>query len=115
MNAHDINALAACYAPDAKIRYPGREVQDVATYTAGERSMLESVPDYHIEAASVLEGEGGHVTVELAMGGTQRADLGGRSFSITGAYIFRLDNGRIVEERAYPDMAGLRRQLSPRQ
>ena len=40
------------------------------------------------------------------MGGTQREDLGGQAFSMAGAYIFRLENGLIVEERAYPDMAG---------
>jgi len=114
MNAHDIDALAACYAPNAEIRYPGRDVQDVATYSAGERAMLANVPDYHIEATSVIESVDGHVVIELKMGGTQRADLGGRPFSITGAYVFRLRDGKIVEERAYPDSAGLRKQLAPR-
>jgi ketosteroid isomerase-like protein len=114
MNRHDIDALAACYAPDARIIYPGREAQDPASYSAGERTMLANVPDYHIEATSLIEGEGGDVLLELKMGGTQREDLGGRVFSITGAYIFRMENGLIVEERAYPDSAGLRKQLSPR-
>ena len=114
MNRHDVDALAACYAPHARILYPGREPQDPAGYTAGERTMLANVPDYRIEATALIEGEGGHVTLELRMGGTQREDLGGKAFSMTGAYIFRLENGLIVEERAYPDMAGLRKQLSPR-
>ena len=115
MNRHDIDALAACYAPNARIVYPGREAQDPATYSAGERAMLANVPDYHIEATSLIEAAGEHVVLELRMGGTQREDLGGRAFSMTGAYIFRLEHGLIVEERAYPDIAGLRRQLSPRQ
>jgi steroid delta-isomerase-like uncharacterized protein len=114
MNRHDMEALEACYDPEARIVYPGREVQIPAQLAAGERAMLESVPDYRIEATSVLEAEDGHVLLELRMSGTQRADLGGRSFSITGAYVFRLADGKIVEERAYPDLAGLRRQLSPR-
>jgi ketosteroid isomerase-like protein len=114
MNRHDIDALAACYAPNARIIYPGRQAQDPASYGAGERAMLANVPDYHIEATSLIEADGGHVVLELKMGGTQREELGGRAFSIIGAYIFRMENGLIVEERAYPDSAGLRRQLSPR-
>lgn len=114
MNRHDMDALEACYDPAARIIYPGRDVQTPAQLAAGERSMLENVPDYRIEATSLLDADDGHVLLELRMGGTQREDLGGRTFSITGAYVFRLANGKIVEERAYPDLAGLRRQLSPR-
>ncbi len=114
MNRHDIAALEACYDPAARIVYPGRDLQTPAELAAGERTMLESVPDYRIEATSLMEADGGHVLLELRMGGTQREDLGGRTFAITGAYVFRLANGKIVEERAYPDIAGLRRQLAPR-
>lgn len=114
MNRHDVDALAACYAPDARILYPGREPQEPRGYADSERAMLANVPDYHIQATSLLEAEDGHVLLELTMGGTQREDLGGKSFSMTGAYIFRIQDGKIVEERAYPDMAGLRKQLSNR-
>jgi ketosteroid isomerase-like protein len=112
MNRHDIDALAACYAPEARICYPGRPEQSPPDYAEGERNMLAAVPDYHIEATSLLEADGGHVLLELRMEGTQRPDLGGKHFTITGAYVFRLEEGRIVEERAYPDSAGLRRQLA---
>jgi ketosteroid isomerase-like protein len=111
MNRHDVEGLAACYRPDARIIYPGREAQSPDTYAEGERNMLAAVPDYRIEPISLLGADDGHVLVELRMTGTQREDLGGRSFSITGAYVFRLADGLIVEERAYPDTAGLRRQL----
>lgn len=114
MNRHDMSALEACYDPSARILYPGRDRQTPAQLAAAERAMLENVPDYSIEATSLLEAEDGHLLLELKMGGTQREDLGGRAFSITGAYVFRLADGRIVEERAYPDLAGLRRQLAPR-
>ncbi len=113
-NRHDVDGLRACYASTARVIYPGRPLQAPDEYTEGERAMLASVPDYRIEASSVIEAEGGHVLLELTMRGTQREDLGGKSFEVTGAYVFRLENGLIVEERAYPDMAGLRRQLSPR-
>jgi ketosteroid isomerase-like protein len=113
MNRHDIDALAACYAPDARITYPGRDAQSPGPYSDGERAMLANVPDYQIEATSLLEAEGGHVILELRAFGTQREGLGGRAFSITGAYIFRIQDGLIVEERAYPDSAGLRKQLLP--
>jgi ketosteroid isomerase-like protein len=114
MNRHDIDALAACYAPDAAINYPGRPARNVTDYANDERGMLTAVPNYAIEATSILEAEGGHVILEITFRGTQREDLGGRSFEATGAYIFRLANGKIVEERAYPDTAGLRKQLSGR-
>jgi steroid delta-isomerase-like uncharacterized protein len=112
MNRHDPDALAACYAADARILYPGRDTQTPGQYAEGERAMLEAVPDYAIEPVALLEADGEHVVLELEMHGTQRPDLGGRSFRITGAYIFRLRDGLIVEERAYPDIAGLRKQLS---
>ena len=76
--------------------------------------MFAAVPNYRIEVLSLLEAGDDHAVLELKMQGTQREDLGGRSFATTGAYIFKLQDGLIVEERAYPDMAGLRRQLSPR-
>ena len=112
MNRHDVSAVAACYSPQARIFYPGREPQAPENYAEGERSMLAAVPDYRIEATSLLQAEGGHVLLELRMSGTQREDLGGKGFSITGAYVFRLEDGLIVEERAYPDTAGLRKQLA---
>ncbi len=111
MNAHDLDGLSGCYDPDARILYPGREPQPVATYIESERGMLESVPGYQIRPLSILAADGGHVLLELEMSGTQRKDLGGRSFTVTGAYVFRVEGGLIVEERAYPDLAGLRRQL----
>jgi len=114
MNRHDMEAMAACYAPDAQILYPGRPPQSPAELAAAERAMLDNVPDYAIEPTSIMAAEDEHVVLELRMQGTQREDLGGRPFSITGAYIFRLRDGLIVKERAYPDIAGLRRQLSPR-
>lgn len=113
VNRHDTEALRACYAPEARIIYPGRPSQNPTDYVAVERGMIDSVPDYTIEATSILE-TGDYAVLELRASGTQRPDLGGRSFSIVGAYIFQFAHGRIVEERAYPDIAGLRRQLSPR-
>jgi ketosteroid isomerase-like protein len=113
MNRHDMDSVEACYDPSARILYAGRDPQTPSQLAAAERAMLENVPDYTIEATSLIEAEDGHVLLELRMGGTQREDLGGRSFTITGAYIFRLENGLIVDERAYPDMAGLRKQLAP--
>ena len=115
MNAHDTDAVAACYAQDAVIRYPARPAQSVEEYAKGERDMLAAVPDYRIAATSVIESsDGTTVVLELEMHGTQREDLGGRAFTVTGAYIFRLADGKVVEERAYPDIAGLRKQLSGR-
>lgn len=46
--------------------------------------------------------------------GTQREDPGGRPFTVAGADIFQLAAGEVVEQRAYPDIAGLRKQLSGR-
>ena len=112
MNAHDSSAVRACYRDDAVIVYPGRPPRGPDEYAASEKAMLEAVPDYHIEPLSLLEAEGGHVLLELRMSGRQRADPGGKPFDVTGAYVFRLEAGLIVEERAYPDMAGLRKALS---
>ncbi len=112
-NSHDADAIAACYAESARIIYPQRPLQSPQEHSEGERGMFEAIPNYHIEITALLEADDDHVVLELTMEGTQRADLGGRSFTITGAYVFKVGGGLIVEERAYPDLAGLRKQLSP--
>jgi steroid delta-isomerase-like uncharacterized protein len=110
-NRHDAPALPALYTADARVVYPGsvRTPQDQADREGG---MLAAIPDYRIDVTQLLDAADDHVLLEIAISGTQRADLGGKRFAITGAYVFKMRDGLIQEERAYPDMAGLRKQLS---
>lgn len=112
-NAHDPDAIVRCYHADAPIIYPHRGPQTPKEHAEGERSMFTTIPDYRIEPAALFEADGDRVVLELKMTGTQRPDVGGRSFAITGAYVFTMRDGLIAEEHAYPDLQGLRRQLSP--
>jgi ketosteroid isomerase-like protein len=113
-NAHDPEAIVKCYHPDAAIIYPHRGPQLPAEHAEGERNMFAAVPNYKIDTISLLEAEQEHVLLEIRLEGTQREDLGGRSFNVTGAYIFTMRDGLIQEEHAYPDLQGLRRQLNPK-
>jgi hypothetical protein len=52
-NRHDVHALAACYAPDAKVHPAGcPEPVDAQTWTAAFSLVLQSFPDLQVYRAT---------------------------------------------------------------
>ena len=119
-NAHDSAAAAAYFADDvsyydASVGTPivGREAAKTGVIDA----FLNAVPD----AVWAREGNpvvaGGSVAVEWTFGGTNTGAWSdgtaatGKSFSIHGMSMFRIENGKIRYQADYYDALGLYTQL----
>jgi steroid delta-isomerase-like uncharacterized protein len=76
----------------------------------------DAFPDVTVEIDELVE-DGDRVAVATTFTGTHNGELmgmapTGRSVSVTGIDIVRVEDGRIVEHRGLTDIAGLMRQLS---
>lgn len=72
-------------------------------------------PDWTIEPQDMI-GEGDKISVRYVAGGTHQGEIlgfpgTGKKISVTGMNLFRLANGKLVEEYGNMDMAGLMQQL----
>jgi ketosteroid isomerase-like protein len=123
-NRHDVHALAACYAPDAKAHPAGcPEPVDAQTWTAAFSLVLQSFPDLQVrprnlavdDRVAILEASlTGTNTGPLSLGETDRLVLGtqaetlpatGRSMDNRGAVVLEVADGLVVAERHYwPDV-----------
>jgi steroid delta-isomerase-like uncharacterized protein len=117
-NAHDPDAIAACYARDAVSRdatitealHGRRAVRNAAAM------YMRAFPDIRFEICRVAC-DGDVVCEEWRATGTHRGDLTGlpatgRRAESVGCNVMRVgEDGRIDEETTYWDAAGLYRQL----
>ena len=122
-NSGDVDAFAACFAPDAVQLHPffpeplrGREA-----IRAAEGGMFSAFDHISMDVLSVLE-SGNHVAVELRVRATNSSPLpmpGGATIPATGktvdltmAAFFTVDDaGQIVEAHRYQDNLAFLRQL----
>ncbi len=115
-NARDPEAIASHFAPDGvrhqfalpEARLAGREA---IAQSVG--AIIQAVPDAVLEVRSQSVGQDGRVTVEWTLSGTHENDFpgmpaSGARLSLPGVSVYALaDDGQIVEERVYWDMATL--------
>jgi ketosteroid isomerase-like protein len=119
-NRHDTEALAPCYAPDARVHPAGRpEAVDAGTWLAAVGLVLQSFPDLQLhprnlaadDRSAVLEARlTGTNTGPFTLGETDRLVLGtqaetlpatGRAMDITGAVVLEVADGQVTAERHY--------------
>ena len=119
-NRHDTEALAPCYAPDARINAAGQpEAVDAGTWLAAFGAILSSFPDLQIrprnlvtdDRVAVLEARlTGTNTGPFSLGETDRLVLGtkaetlpatGRAMDITGTVVLEVADDRVTAERHY--------------
>ena len=120
-NRHDIDALAACYAPDARVHHAGwPEDVDAATWLAlFGGPLLTTFPDLQIrprnlaadDRVALLEARlTGTNTGPFTLGETDRLVLGtqaetlpatGRPIDITGTVVLEVTDGQVTAERHY--------------
>jgi ketosteroid isomerase-like protein len=72
------------------------------------RALIESIPDLSVEVTALSEGSDERVWIEWRLTGTHEPDPGasharGEPVDFVGVSIFRVESGRISEERAYWD------------
>jgi hypothetical protein len=119
-NRHDTEALAACYAPDARVHHAGwPEAVDAGTWLAAFGLMLQTFPDLHIHPRNLAAGDRvallearltGTNTGPFILGDADRLVLGtqaqtlpvtGRAIDITGVVVLEVAGGRVTAERHY--------------
>ena len=116
-NSHDPSAVAALYAPDARVRdcahaqpLIGHE-QIAAAYAR----LFVGLPDAHMHVERLV-GEGLTVSVEWTLSGNHNGRLmgippTGKSVACAGVSILTFRGKAIMDSRVIWDLAGLLRQL----
>jgi ketosteroid isomerase-like protein len=101
-NAHDVEAMLACFHEDYRSEqplFPARTFRGIAQVRANWSALLESIPDFHAEILrSAVDGE--TVFVEIHWTGT-KAD--GTPFEERGVIIMGIGDDRISWGRLYAD------------
>ena len=115
-NTNNLEALDAVVAPDIKTPAmlpgfpPGLEgIKQL------HRITVDAWPDLHTKIEDLIA-EGDRVTARITMSATpQKEAFGvpptGKSFKISGMYIVRIANGKIVEHWGVEDALGIMQQL----
>lgn len=118
---HDVDGLARLFTDDCEYEDVAFEV--VNRGHAGVREwatgFLASFPDLHVVPVKSSEDDQRGV-LEWRMGGTHRGDFDGleptqRQWSIRGATILEIDQGRIRRCADYWNLGAVRRQLGTRE
>jgi SnoaL-like domain len=119
-NRHDTEALAACYAPDARVHPAGwPEAVDAGTWLAAVPVILATFPDLRLhprnlaadDRAALLEARmTGTNTGPFPLSETDRLVLGtkaetlpatGRATDLTGVVVLEVAGDRVAAERHY--------------
>ena len=116
--AHDPDAVAAVFAENAVVREVGNplEVRGRAAVRARAAGLLAAFPDFRLERLALVIDGASHAD-RWVMTGTHRGELfgippTGRTVRVEGATFTRLDDqGLVVEDVHFTDLAGLLRQL----
>jgi ketosteroid isomerase-like protein len=99
-NAHDAEAVAACFTMDYQSEqplFPDRKFVGREQVRSNHQAMFDGVPDYHVEVLSTAV-DGQSVWVEVDYSGTHRD---GQPFHQRGVMIMTVDSGLISTGRLY--------------
>ena len=118
-NAHDADAVAAVFAPDAVLREAGQAepIRGRDAIRARAAALFAAFPDLRLERLELVIDGDRHADRWL-MTGTHRGPLfgipaTGRQVRVEGATFTRLDAGGLVAEDVhYSDVAGVLAQLA---
>lgn len=116
-NAHDLDALLACYGDDIRnTQHPwDRTVVGTEAMRAVYTKTFAAFPDIRLTVRSIIADDDG-VAVRWTFAGTMRGPFAGqppsgRSFALEGCEVFTIRDGRIVEQHGYWDKDAMFRQL----
>lgn len=119
LNRHDLDGLAAQYAPDAVLRsmsWEGDHHGPAEARTAYERYFTAS-PDLRYRITNLVVAPG-VVTVEYTSVGTmQKPEAGepsymdGKAYTLRNCTVFTVKNGKIIAESTYFDQVAFLRQV----
>jgi steroid delta-isomerase-like uncharacterized protein len=112
----ELDVLDTCFTPSVVLHEPGREpMHGRDELRRGLTGLRAAFPDFRFSIQDQLA-EDGRVAIRYVGQGTHQGEfLGipatGRTISYTGMLMVRLDEGRIAEFWAQPDLLGVLRQL----
>jgi len=116
LNANDLDALDQVVAADISTPdiMPGMP-PGIEGARQAHKIGIAGMPDWHVTIEDLIA-EGDKVAARITMTGTHTGDFvgippTGRRIKITGMYIARIANGKIVEHRGVEDAVGLLQQL----
>ena len=115
-NKKDVETLAQVFTDDYVLDFPGgptgQGVEGIKQATAG---FMAAFPDLHFTIDDLFA-EGERVAWRWTMTGTHQGNLGpfpasGKPVTLSGISLFRLRDGKIVEDKVRADMVGLLQQI----
>jgi steroid delta-isomerase-like uncharacterized protein len=119
-NGRDADVLVAAFTKDGTFcnphNYPGVGGEALAEFV---KALWTAFPDFHIELLNGGEIEPGLVAIHWLLRGTNTGQRiegppTGRSVSISGASISKLEGDKIVSDKCYFDRAAFDEQLQPK-
>ena len=104
MNAHDIDAFVACFAPDYRSEqpaHPGRAFSGDEQVRANWTGVFAGIPDFHAELlASATTAEG----VEIGEWRWEGTHVDGAPFAMRGVTVMGIEDGRVAWGRLYMEL-----------
>jgi ketosteroid isomerase-like protein len=101
-NAHDVDAMLACFHPDYRSEqplFPSRAFQGADQVRANWSAVLEAIPDFHAELLRTAA-DGDTAFAEIHWTGTKS---GGAALDERGVIIAGVRDGRLEWARLYVD------------
>jgi steroid delta-isomerase-like uncharacterized protein len=119
-NAHDVAATLATYTDDIvwdDVTHPDAPFRGKAAVGAVYGSIIDAVPDVHLESVKRFTADGGTIVVDESIltghvhGTWAGIDGGGAPVRVRILHIFELRDGLIAYENAWFDAADVLRQV----
>ena len=115
IDRHDLDDLRALYDSAFQLWFDSNPPMDIEATLGSFGAYLAGLPDVS-HTVEMLIGDRDWVTAYITVRGTNTADLmgmpaTGKSIEIKSMNLFRIQNGRIIEQRAVADNLGLMQQL----
>jgi steroid delta-isomerase-like uncharacterized protein len=115
-DTHDPSILDELAAPDIRVSYPILPpIQGAGAFKEVLAGVRAALPDIKIEIGNVIA-EGDFVVAPWTISGTHLGDLmgippSGRRVTWDGITIYRIEDGKVVDERGEENGLGLLRQI----
>lgn len=111
----DLTVIDSSYSPDFVGHFPAETVHGPSGIRSSVESHRRSFPDW-TETVEDTIADGDRVVTRFRSRGTNLGEFfgkpaTGRRVEITEVCIFRVVDGKIVEQWVYPDLASMQRQL----
>ena len=115
LDRHDLDALGEICSPDFRFNFTGAPSMDFPAFRQFISGFHAAFPDLRHNLEELIA-EGDKVAVRLLLSGSHRGVFQGlpptgKEIAVTGMGIFRIVNGKVVENSPLADSLGMLQQL----